>query len=185
MKFAKIAATALLSTAAVGVMAGTAHGEANMAHPVAGNVDGNVGYSMAWSPDRSSATTTLTSGNFELTADSVEVVAADGQVLEQVPLVYQVAGQQVRLDAQVDAAGTSLTIDRPAAAAIGAPGPDAAALKDIASNETLILGAAVGCGIGALVGLIFLVVGALPGCLIGGIINGGLVMNGQGILPPR
>ncbi|NKY34552.1 hypothetical protein HGA13_15930 [Nocardia speluncae] len=184
MKFAKIAATALLSTAAVGVMAGTAHGEANMAQPVAGQVDGNVGYSMAWSPDRSSATTTLTSGNFEVTADSVEVVAADGQVLEQVPLVYQVAGQQVRLDAQVDAAGTSLTIDRPVAAANGAPVADAQ-LKDIASNETLILGAAIGCGIGALVGLIFLVVGALPGCLIGGIINGGLVMNGQGILPPR
>ncbi|WP_280426504.1 hypothetical protein [Nocardia carnea] len=183
MKFAKIAATALLSTAAVGVMAGTAHGEANMAHPVAGKVDGNVGYSMAWSPDRSSATTTLTSGNFEVTADSVEVVAADGEVLEQVPLVYQVAGQQVRLDARVDAAGTSLTIDRPAAAANGAPAP--APLKDIASNDTLILGAAIGCGIGALVGLIFLVVGALPGCLIGAIVNGGLVMNGQGILPPR
>ncbi|WP_280399955.1 hypothetical protein [Nocardia carnea] len=179
MKFAKIAATALLSTAAVGVMAGTAHGEANMAHPVAGKVDGNVGYSMAWSSDRSSATTTLTSGNFEVTADSVEVVAADGTVLEEVPLVYQVAGQQVRLGARVDAAGTSLTIDRPAAAVNDTP------LQDIASNDTLILGAAVGCGIGALVGLIFLVLGALPGCLIGAIVNGGLVMNGQGILPPR
>ncbi len=184
MKFAKIAATALLSTAAVGVMAGTAHGEANMAHPVAGQVGGNVGYSMAWSPDRSSATTTLTSGNFEVTADSVEVVAADGRVLEEVPLVYQVAGQEVRLDAQVDAAGTSLTVDRPAAAANGAPVP-AAPLKDIASNETLILGAAIGCGIGALVGLVLLIVGALPGCLVGAIVNGGLVMNGQGILPPR
>ncbi|MFI1461245.1 hypothetical protein [Nocardia carnea] len=184
MKFAKIAATALLSTAAVGVMAGTAHGEANMVHPVAGKVDGNVGYSMAWSPDRSSATTTLASGNFEVTPDSVEVVAADGEVLEQVPLVYQVAGQEVRLDAQLDAAGTSLTIDRPASAASGAPVP-AAPLKDIASNETLILGAAIGCGIGALIGLVLLIVGALPGCLVGAIVNGGLVMNGQGILPPR
>lgn len=184
MKFAKIAATALLSTAAVGVMAGTAHGEASMAHPVTGNVDGNVGYSMAWSPDRSSATTTLTSGNFEVTADSVEVVAADGEVLEEVPLVYQVAGQEVRLDAQVNAAGTSLTIDRPAVAANGAPVP-AAPLKDIASNETLILGAAIGCGIGALIGLVLLIVGALPGCVVGAIVNGGLVMNGQGILPPR
>ncbi|NKY57143.1 hypothetical protein [Nocardia flavorosea] len=184
MKFAKIAATALLSTAAVGVMAGTAHGEASMAHPVAGKVDGNVGYSMAWSPDRSSATTTLTSGAFAVTENSVEVVAADGEVLEQVPLVYQVAGQEVRLDAQVDAAGTSLTIDRPAAAANGAPVPTAP-LKDIASNETLILGAAIGCGIGALIGLVLLIVGALPGCLVGAIVNGGLVMNGQGILPPR
>lgn len=179
MRFAKIAATALLSTAAVGVMAGTAHGEATMAHPVAGTVDGNVGYSMAWSPDRSSATTTLTSGSFEVTADSVEVIAADGEVLEEVPLVYQVAGQEVRLDAQVNAAGTALTVDRPAAATNTAP------LKDIASNETLILGAAIGCGIGALIGLILLVVGALPGCVVGAIVNGGLVMNGQGILPPR
>ncbi|MEV3965180.1 hypothetical protein AB0M34_30560 [Nocardia sp. NPDC050193] len=105
-------------------------------------------------------------------------------MIEQVPLMYQVAGQQIRLDPRVDAAGTSLTIDRPAAAANNALQADAVALKEVASNETIILGAAVGCGIGALVGLLLLIVGALPGCLIGALVNGGLVMNGQGILPP-
>lgn len=182
MRFARMAATAVLSTAALGIMAGTAHGEPAVANSASGHLDRGVGYTMSWAPDHSSATANVTSGKFALTANEVDVLASNGAVVDRMPLVYQVAGQQFRLSPKVNAAGNSLTVERPTGAQ-QQPSGNTVALRNVASDSQIAIGAAIGCGIGALIGLLFLIVGVLPGCIVGAIINGALVWNGQGIHP--
>ncbi|MCM6775441.1 hypothetical protein NDR87_15805 [Nocardia sp. CDC159] len=169
MRIAKVAAAAVLSTTALGVAAATAHGEANIATvPVVSSVDQGVEYTAAVAADRSSATVTLASGKFVTTPAGVSVQAPDGSVVATVPTSIQtVAGQQVQVAPQIDAAATTLTL-HPVGAAVPEPG----AAQFIGDAGTTVAGVLIGCAIGALIGLIFLVVGLIPGCVIGGIIGG-------------
>ncbi|MBF6331401.1 hypothetical protein [Nocardia transvalensis] len=169
MRIAKVAAAAAVSTAALGIAAATAHGEAAVAAvPVVSSVDQGVAYTAAVAPDRSSATVTLASGKFVVTPAGISVQAPNGSVVAAVPTSLQTAtGQQVTVAPQVDASATTLTLT-PVSAAVPEPG----APQFIGDAGTTVAGVLIGCAIGVLIGLIFLIVGLIPGCIIGGIIGG-------------
>ncbi|WP_067538685.1 hypothetical protein [Nocardia crassostreae] len=164
MGIKKFAIAALLVAAGLGITTATAQGQA--ANAVRG-IDQGVVYTAGWASDYSSVSTTLDNGIFRITPDAVEVAAPSGAVIASIPMVLG----EVRLDPRVDAAGTTLTIDRPATAP-AATSPEAVVLKDIASAGQIIAGIAIGCVVGALIGLIFFLVGAIPGCIIGAVIGG-------------
>ncbi|WP_406277995.1 hypothetical protein OH799_09265 [Nocardia sp. NBC_00881] len=169
MRIRKLVATTLLTIAATGVTAATAHGQAEVSEQVISGVDHGVAYTAAVAPDRSSATVTLASGTFGLTPDAeVAVLAPDGAVVATVPTTVQsVAGQQVRVVPEVDAAATTLTLTP-----VGAAVPEPGAPQFIGDAGTTVAGVLIGCAVGALIGLLFFIVGFVPGCVIGGIIGG-------------
>ncbi|RDI67087.1 hypothetical protein [Nocardia pseudobrasiliensis] len=169
MRIAKVAAAAVLSTAALGIAAATAHGEASVATvPVVSSVDHGVEYTAAVAPDRSSATVTLAAGKFVMTPAGISVQAPDGSLITTVPTTVQtVSGQQVRVAPEIDAAATTLTLNP-----IGAAAPEPGAPQFIGDAGTTVAGVLIGCAIGFLIGLIFAIIGAVPGCVIGGIIGG-------------
>ncbi|MFE9576851.1 hypothetical protein ACFYO1_10745 [Nocardia sp. NPDC006044] len=162
-------ATAVLTIAATGVAAATAHGQAEVADAAFTGVDHGVAYTAAVAPDHSSATLTLASGRFVLTPDQgVSVLAPDGAVVATVPTTVQsVSGQQVRVAPEVNAAATTLTLTP-----VGAASPEPGAPQFIGDAGTTVAGVLIGCAIGFLIGLIFAIIGAIPGCIIGGIIGG-------------
>ncbi|WP_327118243.1 hypothetical protein OHB12_09825 [Nocardia sp. NBC_01730] len=169
MRIRKLVATTLLTIAATGVAAATAHGQVGVSEQVISGVDHGVAYTAAVAPDRSSATVTLASGTFGSTPDAeVAVLAPDGAVVATVPTTLQtVAGQQVRVVPEVDAAATTLTLTP-----VGAAVPEPGAPQFIGDAGTTVAGVLIGCAVGALIGLLFFIVGFLPGCVIGGIIGG-------------
>lgn len=172
MRVTKFAAAAALVAATLGVAAGTASGQAPTATHVAGANHG-VTYNATWKPDGSSISTTVVGGTFHATSDgtAVDVTAADGAHVGDIPLVYSEAGHQIRLQPQINAAGTTMTLARPAG--VAAHTPDTHALKNIGVylTNTTIVDIAVGCAIGAVIGAVFFVFPAIPGCIIGGIIG--------------
>ncbi|MGQ4598426.1 hypothetical protein [Nocardia sp. R6R-6] len=167
MKLRKVVATTLLTIAATGVTAATAYGQAEVSGPAISGVDRGAAYTATVAPDRSSATVTLTSGEFALTPDGISVLAPDGEVVAQVPTTVQsVLGQHVQVFPEIDAAATTLTLT-PVGAAIPEPG----APRFIGDPQATLGGVALGCAIGAAIGLIFLLVGVFPGCVVGGLIG--------------
>ncbi|MFC9895590.1 hypothetical protein ACFVMC_18050 [Nocardia sp. NPDC127579] len=164
MKIRKLVAAAVLTAAATGVTAATAHGA-----PAAQTFDGidrGVAYTAAVAPDRSAATLTLAAGTFELRPDGVAVIAPDGAVLASVPTtVHTAAGQRIEVAPTLDAAASTLTL-----APVNAPAQPQ--LQYIGDAGTTVAGVLIGCAIGFLIGALFFVAGAIPGCIIGGIIGG-------------
>ncbi|MFC9439140.1 hypothetical protein [Nocardia sp. NPDC057030] len=162
-------ATAVLTIAATGVAAATAHGQAEVADAAFNGIDHGVAYTAAVAPDHSSATLTLASGTFVLTPDQgVSVLAPDGAVVATVPTTLRsVSGQQVQVAPEVNAAATTLTLTP-----VGAASPEPGAPQFIGDAGTTVAGVLIGCAIGFLIGLIFAIIGAIPGCIIGGIIGG-------------
>ncbi|MFD6161030.1 hypothetical protein ACFWF7_42805 [Nocardia sp. NPDC060256] len=169
MNIRKFVATAVLTIAATGVAAATAHGEGQVADAAFSGVDQGVAYTAAVAPDHSSATLTLASGKFVLTPDQgISVVAPDGSLVATVPTTMQsVSGQQVRVAPEVNAGATTVTLTP-----VGAATPEMGAPQFIGDAGTTVAGVLIGCAIGFLIGLIFAIVGAIPGCIIGGIIGG-------------
>lgn len=169
MNIRKLVATAVLTIAATGVAAATAHGQAEVADAAFTGVDHGVAYTAAVAPDHSSATLTLASGKFVLTPDQgISVLAPDGSVVATVPTTLQsVSGQQVQVAPEVNAAATTLTLTP-----VGAATPEPGAPQFIGDAGTTVAGVLIGCAIGFLIGLIFAIIGAIPGCIIGGIIGG-------------
>ncbi len=171
MKIRKLVAATVLTVAATGVTAATAYGSPSVAAPVLAGNDRGVEYTAAVAPDHSAATVTLASGRFVVTPDAgIAVVAPDGAVVATVPTtLHTVAGQQVEVAPEVDAAATTLTLTPVG----GVP----AQADFIGDAGTTVAGALIGCVIGALIGFLFFVAGFLPGCLIGGLIGGVIGAN--------
>lgn len=168
MKIKKMVATTVLTIAATGITAATAYGSPEVpSETVLNGVDHGIEYTAAVATDRSDATITLASGRFVLTPDAgISVLAPDGSVVATVPTTLQtVAGQQVQVTPEVDAAATTLTLT-PVHAPASAP------LQFIGDAGTTVAGVLIGCAVGALIGLLFFIAGFVPGCIIGGIIGG-------------
>ncbi|WP_067686540.1 hypothetical protein [Nocardia jejuensis] len=171
MRIAKIAATAMLSIAALCVATVTAHGEPGLASPGISGVDRGVEYTTSLASDRTSVSTTLTGGHFEVGDGTVTVIGPDGGVIGTLPLAYRTADRSVSVVPEVDAAGTTLTVRPASTADIVAPSTDVAQLQNIASTGTIVAGAALGCVVGILIGIWFFLIGALVGCGVGGLIG--------------
>ena len=177
MRIAKIAATAALSAAALGITGATAHGEADLAGPSISGADQGVAYTTTMAPDHSQVSTTLESGRFQLTPDAVAVLAPNGAEIGSVPLEYQAAGRTMHVTPEIDAAAQTLTMHPDNPADISAPTPQTQALQDIGSDGQIAGGAALGCVIGIAVGIWFFGVGAILGCIVGGLIGGAIGAN--------
>ncbi|MFE3001967.1 hypothetical protein ACFXG4_44210 [Nocardia sp. NPDC059246] len=171
MRIARIAATTLLSVAALCVATVTAHGEPAVAAPGISGADRGVDYSIALAQDRSAVTTTLTAGHFELTDGTVNIVAPTGETIAALPLVYRTADRTLDVLPEVNAAGTELTVRPSDPADIAAPNADVAALQNVASAGSIVAGALIGCVVGAVIGVWFFVVGAIVGCGVGGLLG--------------
>lgn len=177
MSIAKFAATTLLSIAALCVATTTAHGEVGVAGPGISGVDRGVEYTTTLAPDRSTVTTTLASGRFELGSDAVVVLAPSGEAIGSIPTTYQLADRSVQVVPQLDATGTALTVTPANAADIAAPGLQTVALQHVADAGSIVAGALIGCVVGAVIGFFFFVVGAIIGCGVGGLL--GAIIAGQ------
>ncbi|MET7771033.1 hypothetical protein [Nocardia sp. NPDC005366] len=171
MKIRKLVAATVLTVAATGVTAATAYGSPAITDPVIAGNDRGVEYTAAVAPDHSTATMTLASGRFVVTPEAgISVVAPDGTVVATVPTTLNtVAGQQVRVAPEVDAAATTLTLTPVG----GAP----ARAEFIGDAGTTVAGVLIGCAVGALIGVLFFVAGFVPGCLVGGLIGGVIGAN--------
>ncbi|MBL1073803.1 hypothetical protein JK358_05305 [Nocardia sp. 2] len=176
MRIAKIAVTALLSAAALCVATVTAHGEP-LAGPGIVGADSGVEYSTTLAADRSSVTTTLTSGRFELANDAVAVIAPSGETIGAIPLVYQAADRAYSVIPMLDATGTVLTVIPANAAEVAVPTAETVALQHVADAGSIVAGALIGCVVGAVIGFFFFVVGAIIGCGVGGLL--GAIIAGQ------
>ncbi|RDI60480.1 hypothetical protein [Nocardia pseudobrasiliensis] len=179
MGIAKWAAAVVLSAAALGITAVTAHGEVGVTTPAVNGSDQGVAYTTTLARDRSAVTTTLASGRFVVSPDgtAATVLSPTGESVGAVPLMYNVAGHQVRMVSQVDQAGTTLTVRPTNPADISAPTPGTVALQNIADAGTIIAGVAIGCAVGVIIGIGFFGVGAVVGCLVGGLIGGIIAAN--------
>ncbi|MBF6167226.1 hypothetical protein IU486_21085 [Streptomyces gardneri] len=167
MKFRNLVATTLLTIAATGVTAATAFGQAEIDGAAVSENHSGVAYTASVAPDRSSAAVTLASGTFARTPDGIAVLGPDGAVVTTVPTTLQsMFGQQVGVAPHIDAAGTTLTLT-PVGTAIPEPG----APRFIGDAAATLGGVAIGCAVGALIGLVFFVVGVFPGCVVGGLIG--------------
>ncbi|NNH69238.1 hypothetical protein HLB23_05030 [Nocardia uniformis] len=177
MSIAKFTATALLSIAALGVAATTAHGEIGVAGPGISGVDRGVEYTTTLAPDRGAVTTTLASGRFEVGHDSVIVLAPDGAAVGAIPTTYQLADRAVQVVPHLDATGTTLTVTPANAADVAAPNLETVALQNVADAGSIVAGALIGCVVGIVIGIWFFFVGAIIGCGVGGLL--GAIIAGQ------
>ncbi|MGK8522762.1 hypothetical protein ACRS6B_14895 [Nocardia asteroides] len=167
MKFRKLVATTLLTIAATGVTAATAYGQAAIDGPAVNGTESGVAYTASVAPDRSSAAVTLASGTFAHTPEGIAVLGPDGAVVTAVPTTLQLMfGQQVAVAPEIDPTGTTLTLT-PIGSAVAEPG----APQFIGDAGSTLGGVAIGCAVGALIGLVFFVVGVFPGCVVGGLIG--------------
>ncbi|AYF75703.1 hypothetical protein D7D52_19705 [Nocardia yunnanensis] len=171
MRIARIAATAVLSVAALGVATATAHGEPAVAQPGISGADRGVDYSITLAPDRSAVTTTLTAGHFALTDAAVNILAPTGEVIASLPLTYQLADRTVSVVPEVNTAATELTMRPSDPADIAAPNGEVVALQNIANAGSIVAGAVIGCLVGIVVGIWFFLVGAIVGCGVGGLLG--------------
>ncbi|APA99076.1 hypothetical protein GL305_22660 [Nocardia seriolae] len=171
MRIARIAATTLLSVAALCIATVSAHGEPTIAAPGISGADRGVDYSIALAPDRSAVTTTLAAGHFELAGGAVNVIAPSGELIGALPLVYQAADRVVTVVPEVNAAGTELTVRPADRAEIVTPTAQVVALQSVANAGSIVAGALIGCVVGAVIGFFFFIVGAIVGCGVGGLLG--------------
>ncbi|MBJ8343473.1 DUF6861 domain-containing protein [Antrihabitans sp. YC2-6] len=182
MKIRKLAATAVLAVATLGLAAGTAHGEpAGLTAPAYSGASHGLAYETALTNDGTSISTTLDSGTFAMNGDAVTIADAAGNVIERLPLVFQVRGQELPIAAQIANDGRTLTMTP-----TGVSNP---AIHDVGSQQWFISelqraavpGALVGAIIGGIIGFFFFGIGVIPGAIIGGLI-GLFVAGGQPLI---
>lgn len=198
MRITKLFVMSLLAIAATGVAAATAHGEAGVASNATAftGTDHGVEYRTSLADDQRGIVTQLHGGTFGVTPDhtAVTVAASDGTTVASVPLAYQVADRQLRLDPQLSSDGTALTL-RPAdshaaidttafntavrdvaAPQLVAAQPQAKEIGLLGAGGGVVVGAIIGAAIGTGIGALLLLVGAIPGFLIGALV--GAVIGG-------
>ncbi len=167
----KLVATTFMAIAATGVATATGHGEAGLADVSFSGTDGAVGYTAILAADHSSAVVSLASGTFAITPDAVTVLADDGTVVGAIPTTFG----QFAVAPALNAAGTQLSLTP-----IGGPTTDALLSRDLPGVQqavgpiSIIVGATIGCLVGAAIGIWFFVVGAIPGCAIGAVAGAAL-----------
>ncbi|MEV6430055.1 hypothetical protein [Nocardia sp. NPDC051463] len=164
----KLIATAFMAIAATSIATATAHGEATLANVDVTGVDGPVAYTASFAGDHSSALVTLTAGSFVVTPESVTVLANDGAVVGAIPTTLRTeAGQNLAVTPRLDSTGTQLTLTP-----VGGPTPEAVAyqvpgVQQAMGPMSVMMGAAMGCALGVLIGIWFFLVGAIIGCAVG------------------
>ncbi|MFI6041196.1 DUF6861 domain-containing protein [Nocardia sp. NPDC051321] len=184
-------ATALLSIGAVATVTGSAYAqpmqiEHNQVQP-AGDVlqgeDHGVGIATGLAPDANSVVSELNGGTFALSGDgkAVTATADDGTVLDTMPLAYQAGGHTFDLTPQIDETGRKLTLTP-----VGSPTMDQAQrsdlqlhfvdyASDLARHQyNAGVGALIGGGVGALIGMPFFGVGMIPGAIVGALVGAGI-----------
>ncbi|WP_406230140.1 hypothetical protein [Nocardia sp. NBC_01009] len=169
MFFKKLIAAAFMAVAATSIATATAHGEATLANVDVTGVDGPVAYTASLAGDHSSALVTLAAGSFVVTPDSVTVLANDGAVVGTIPTTLRTeAGQNLAVTPRLDSSGTQLTLTP-----VGGPTQEAVAYQDMPGVQqamgpmSVMMGAALGCAIGVMIGIWFFLVGAIIGCAVG------------------
>ncbi|MFD4406306.1 hypothetical protein ACFWPH_26455 [Nocardia sp. NPDC058499] len=166
MKIKKFTVAAALAVAALGVVENTAvaapqptAAEISNAVPhSAQGVDQGVGYLIG--RDGRTLSAELTGGAFEITEDSVDIVAGNGNRIASVPRAVQVGAHMLTLAPRVEAGGTKLVADV-AAQDIGYW------RKTSPRQRSIEAGIAIGGGVGALAGLF---VGMVVGIAAGGLL---------------
>lgn len=202
MRMKKLAATAVLSIAALGVGAGTAY-----AAPAAPAADG---INWASNVEGKSVVTTIDAGAFKVSGDgkNVEIQDGKGNAVVSLPLAFQLSNLQFPYEQKVSEDGKKLTLTpvfdlgkaKPIAADVRADKAiGGIAIKDIASPEENLMaqdtfssqlavataaggltGTIIGCIAGGLLGAPT-VIFALPGCATGagiGAIVGTIAVGG-------
>ncbi|WP_067544002.1 hypothetical protein [Nocardia crassostreae] len=161
----KLLATAVIAIAATGISMATAHGEAQLAGP--------VGFTAALAADHSSAVITLDSGTFVLAPDGVQVIAANGAVVDVIPTTLRMETGQTFAVTPTLTSDTSLTLTP-----VGGPAPEATSAQDLpfvytvhSDGGAIVAGAVIGCLIGIVIGIWFFLVGAIVGCAVGAAIG--------------
>ncbi|MEV6659676.1 ammonium transporter [Nocardia fluminea] len=149
-----IVMAALLATAAVTVT-GTAHAQPQPSPSTvtyrADIVDGDV-------------LTTLDGGTFALASDRdvVEIRDTAGTVLDALPLGFRVDGQQLGIEEQISADGTTLrlrpqldTIDHAALKPVASPVENQLAMNDLINSVSIgtSIGSLIGTAVGAVLGI--------------------------------
>ncbi len=178
----RLAATATLAVAAVGITAATANAQpaALADQSVRGSAAG-IDYTTTVSNSARAVTTTLDAGTFVADGAAVRVLDAAGATVAQVPTTFVFAGQKFETSAQVDASGRSLTL-RPKVetkpVALEHVGAQQWFMNELQRSST---GALVGALIGGAIGILFLGVGLIPGAIIGAVI-GALAAGGQPLI---
>ena len=167
----------LISALAIGslcISAGVAHADPAPA-------DAGVSYQVVQSADGRSVETTLDNGTFRIspTGTAVEIVNAAGTAVESLPLAYSVRGNAFPIAAQIDPAGSTLTLT---------PDTNPVALQNVDARgdayDNMVrqwgLGwsndggvrAGIGTAIGVVVGCILVLIAAcIPGAVLGGFIG--------------
>ncbi len=175
MKFHKAAVASAALVAALGAGTGTAY-----AGSVPAQGDSEVGYTTSILPGSRSVATVLDSGVFRPVAGqaAVEVVDDGGAVLTRIPLLYQVDGAAVPIDATIGGGGRELTLVPQGPPIAVRPAYSQAAYQNMVTEfekgwlgggqMTANTGAAVGAAIGC---VLFIFVGCIPGAAIGGTIG--------------
>lgn len=200
MRMKKLAATAVLSIAALGVGAGTAY-----AAPAAPAADG-----INWSSnvEGKSVVTTIDAGAFKVSGDgkNVELQDGKGNTVVSLPLAYQLSNLQFPMEQKVSEDGKKLTLTpvfdlgkaKPIAAEVRADKAiGGIAIKDIASPEENLMaqqtfssqlaiatasGGLIGTIVGAVVGTFIMpAVGTITGAGIGGI-AGTVIVGGPALI---
>ncbi|SDD27092.1 hypothetical protein [Rhodococcus tukisamuensis] len=210
MRMKKLAATAVLSIAALGVGAGTAY-----AAPAAPAADGNINW--ASNIEGKSVVTTIDAGAFKVSGDgkSVEIRDGKGNAVVSLPLAFQLNTLQFPMEQKVSEDGKKLTMTPVfdlgkaksiAADARGDRTVSGIAIKDIASPEenmaaqdmfnsrlavAMAAGGLAGTIVGGGIGLVGLIAGpvalatvpvmATVGGIAGTIIAGGPTLVAAGI----
>ncbi|WP_028477786.1 hypothetical protein [Nocardia sp. CNY236] len=183
MKHTKFAAAALLAVAATGVTQATAYAapapsasqEQSVTTTVTGS-DRGVDYVLGLADAGTSVVTSVTGGVFAVDAARHMVTLRDaaGANLAELPLAGMVAGQQVRIAAEIADEGTQLTLTPQVAASASAPSSAefiGAQQWFFAELQRASLGAAVGGVLGAAVGILFFGAGLVPGAILGALIG--------------
>ncbi len=181
MRAKKFAATALLAVGATAAAAGIAQAAPVTAAPVAAapvavhGVEQGVGFVTAPTADHTGLTTTVTAGSFTVTGDSVTLTDAAGRTVTSVPLGLRTASGTVGLTPLIENSGRTLTLTPQAAGTQTAQAIDEASDALARKQYNAGVGAAIGGGIGAVLGfflggvgaLITIPIGAGIGALIG------------------
>ncbi|MFC4604254.1 ammonium transporter [Rhodococcus kronopolitis] len=201
MRMKKLAATAVLSIAALGIGAGTAY-----AAPAAPATDGNINWES--NVEGKSVVTTIDAGAFKVSGDgkNVELQDGNGNAVVSLPLAFQLADLQFPMTQTVSEDGKTLTMTpvfdlgkaKPIAAeAKGDRTVSGIAIKDIASPEENLMaqqtftsqlavatasGGLIGTIIGAVVGTFIMpAIGTITGAGVGGI-AGTVIVGGPTLI---
>ncbi|MFB8281124.1 hypothetical protein [Nocardia colli] len=167
MKAQKLAATTFLTIAATTITVATAHGQPMSTDGVLSGTDRGVTYTAGLSPDGEGVSTTIHDGAFHLSDDqaTVTVTGPDGAELARMPMTVRAQGHEARLNAHIDAAGTTLTLE--SADQPGAKVTDPQAFRENVSRIQEVSQSSTAVGAKDVV-----LLGCIPGLIVGGLIGG-------------